>query len=202
METDPTKGSEPERLGAASDDALQRSHEAFDRVDRQLHARQRPLQDLDDTLRRTHDLLQEVDVDLVALDREAAAPVAPRLLIVDDNPTICDVLRLLFRFECPGVDIRTAASGRAAVDEVPWRPDVVILDWQMPEMDGLATARELRRQVPDVVVIMYSALPAADGEGAARAAGADRYVEKGADTTGLIDAVCAALSGERIDVPR
>ena len=181
---------------------MRRSHETFYRVDRQLHARQRSLEDTDDTLRRTRELLGDVDIDLVALDREAAAPAAPRLLIVDDNPTICDVLRLLFRFECPGVDLRTAGGGRAAVDEIPWRPDVVVLDWQMPEMDGLETARVLRQELPDGVVVMYSALPAADGEGPALAAGADRYVEKGADTSGLIDAVQAALAGERSHLTR
>lgn len=71
----------------------------------------------------------------------------------------------------------------------------------MPDMDGLETCRRLRAELPGTRIVMYSSRAAAEGEPEALAAGADRYLEKGADTAALVDDVRGAIArrGERIN---
>jgi two-component system chemotaxis response regulator CheB len=82
-----------------------------------------------------------------------------RVLIVDDAV----VFRRLVADELtadPAIEVvGTAANGRIALSRLPQvNPDLVILDVEMPEMDGLATLREIRRVYPKLPVIMFSAL--------------------------------------------
>src|SRR5215475_2477362 len=82
-----------------------------------------------------------------------------RVLIVDDAV----VFRRLLANELandPALDVvGTAANGRIALARMPQvAPDVVILDVEMPEMDGLTTLAELRKTYPRLPVIMFSAL--------------------------------------------
>jgi DNA-binding response OmpR family regulator len=100
-----------------------------------------------------------------------------RILVVDDDPTVSDVVRRYL--EQAGCSVRLAfdgADGLAAVAEQ--RPDLVVLDLMMPGIDGLEVCRRLRRQLPDLPVIMLTAL----GDEADRVmgleVGADDYVTK------------------------
>ena len=69
---------------------------------------------------------------------------AERLLIADDDPDLLEAYVLFF--EAYGYAIQTAADGVDALAAYcAWRPDVVMLDIQMPRMDGRAVAREIRR---------------------------------------------------------
>ena len=82
-----------------------------------------------------------------------------RLLVVDDNPTNREIL--MTQLESWGVDVRTADSGRTAVDTIAngFTPDVVLLDLHMPGMSGLDTARELmqvRDGTPAKIVLLSS----------------------------------------------
>src|SRR5271156_1901949 len=82
-----------------------------------------------------------------------------RILIVDDAV----VIRRLVANELandPALEVAgTAANGRIALAKMPQlNPDVVILDIEMPEMDGLATLKELRKIYPRLPIIMFSAL--------------------------------------------
>jgi two-component system chemotaxis response regulator CheB len=84
------------------------------------------------------------------------APV--RVLVVDDSVV---VRRLVTRaLEADGVEVvGVAANGRIALAKIAQhRPDVVTLDIEMPEMDGLATLREIRREWPRLPVVMFSTL--------------------------------------------
>ncbi|HSO06082.1 MAG TPA: PAS domain S-box protein [Pelomicrobium sp.] len=68
-----------------------------------------------------------------------------RVLVVDDNPDVADSLRLLL--EVAGQDVEVAHSGREALAKAPaFRPDLVLLDIGMPELDGHATCRAMRRE--------------------------------------------------------
>jgi DNA-binding response OmpR family regulator len=100
-----------------------------------------------------------------------------RVLVVDDDPTVSDVVRRYL--EQAGCEVRLAydgADGLAAV--AAQRPDLVVLDLMMPGIDGLEVCRRLRRQLPDLPVVMLTAL----GEEADRVlgleVGADDYVIK------------------------
>ena len=67
-----------------------------------------------------------------------------RVLVVDDNRDSAESLALLLRLQ--GREARTAHSGPAALEAArEWRPDVVLCDLGLPEMDGLTVARTLRR---------------------------------------------------------
>ncbi|MGA8047819.1 MAG: response regulator, partial [Dermatophilaceae bacterium] len=62
---------------------------------------------------------------------------AVRVLIVDDEPVLADLLRMALRYE--GWDVRTAGTGNGALREVrEFCPDVVVLDVMLPDLDGLS----------------------------------------------------------------
>lgn len=68
----------------------------------------------------------------------------PKLLVVDDESGIVDMVRSYFQSE---YDILTAYSGREALEKVPACPDLILLDINMPEMDGLAVCQQIREYV-------------------------------------------------------
>jgi DNA-binding response OmpR family regulator len=100
-----------------------------------------------------------------------------RVLVVDDDPTVSDVVRRYL--EQAGCEVRLAADGAAGLAAIAAeRPDLVVLDLMMPGVDGIEVCRLLRRQLPDLPVVMLTAL----GEEADRVlgleVGADDYVTK------------------------
>jgi DNA-binding response OmpR family regulator len=103
--------------------------------------------------------------------------VGHRVLVVDDDPTVSDVVRRYL--EQDGCSVRLAADGADGLAAVAAeRPDLIVLDLMMPGIDGLEVFRRLRRQMPDLPVVMLTAL----GEEADRVlgleVGADDYVTK------------------------
>ena len=186
---------------AHGDEALRQSHEVLRSLNEIIGNQREVLVAADGTLHRTDELLQQVDIDLAALERSpfATAEDGPlRVLIVDDSEPIRRVLEIMFNAEFGDeVDVRTAAGGHEALDEAEWQPGLVVLDWQMPELDGLETARRLRPLLPEARIVMYSSRAASDGAAAARDAGADTYLEKGADSAGLLAEVASAVDRRR-----
>jgi CheY-like chemotaxis protein len=79
------------------------------------------------------------------------------ILVADDNPKIRKLLCQLFEFE-ENYDIcAEATNGREAIDlALECRPHLIILDMSMPVMDGLTAARELKRLMPDVPIILFT----------------------------------------------
>jgi len=103
--------------------------------------------------------------------------VSHRVLVVDDDPTVSDVVRRYL--EQDGCRVRLVGDGTAALAAVAAEtPDLVVLDLMMPGIDGLEVCRRLRRQLPDLPIVMLTAL----GEEADRVlgleVGADDYVTK------------------------
>ena len=101
------------------------------------------------------------------------------VLVVDDDESTCDALqRLLSRM---GYVASTVNSGREALDVAETvRPDVIVLDWMMPDMDGLEVLRRLREgdATKDVPVVLYSAVDNPDLAGRAAQLGAQECVLK------------------------
>jgi two-component system chemotaxis response regulator CheB len=137
-----------------------------------------------------------------------------RILIVDDAV----IFRRLVSEELsndPALDVvGTAANGRIALAKMTQvNPDVVVLDVEMPELDGLATLKELRKSYPRLPVIMFSALTERGAAATldALALGATDYFTKPASTGGVegslavireqlipkIKALCANRQGDR-----
>jgi two-component system response regulator MprA len=100
-----------------------------------------------------------------------------RVLVVDDDPDVRDSLRRSLTFE--GYSVTTAADGEQALDSVvAARPDIVVLDLQMPLLDGLETCRRLRAQGNDVPVLMLTARDGTRDRVTGLDAGADDYLPK------------------------
>ena len=82
-----------------------------------------------------------------------------RVLVVDDSAVIRRLIVDLFAGEPEIEAVGTAANGRAALQKIPQlNPDLVTLDVEMPEMDGLETVRAIREKWPQLPVIMFSSL--------------------------------------------
>jgi two-component system, OmpR family, KDP operon response regulator KdpE len=114
-----------------------------------------------------------------------------KILIVDDEPQITRVLRTSFKAH--RYDVRTAADGVSALDTFhDWRPDLIITDLQMPEMDGIEFCREVRK-TSSVPIIVLSVRGEERTKVEALDAGADDYVTKPFGMDELLARVRAAL---------
>ena len=127
---------------------------------------------------------------------------AVRVVLADDHPVVRAGLAALLD-SLPDLDVvAVAANGRDAVREVVLqRPDVAILDLQMPEMDGFAATREISRSAPEVAVLVLTMFDDEDSVFAAMRAGARGYVVKGAEQDEIARAVHAVAAGEAIFSP-
>jgi two-component system OmpR family response regulator len=100
----------------------------------------------------------------------------PRILVVDDEPSITDAVATALRYE--GFDTREAATGRVAEQEIDtFRPDLVVLDVMLPDLDGFAIARRLRDGRQRVPIIFLTAKDATEDKLAGLAVG-DDYLTK------------------------
>lgn len=100
-----------------------------------------------------------------------------RLLVVDDEPEICDFLKSFF--EDRDFEVQTALSGEAALEAMEsFQPQVTLLDIKMGTVDGLAVLRQVKEKHPKTKVIMVTALETTDKIEEAMRLGADNYITK------------------------
>lgn len=121
-----------------------------------------------------------------------------RIFLVDDHTVLRDGLRLLFAQE-PDIEVvGEAANGQELLDQLPAAPaDVVLLDIQMPVLDGISTARRLHEDYPHIRVLMLSMAEQALTIGQALAAGAHGYILKNADKAEILVGIQTVMSGKR-----
>jgi DNA-binding response OmpR family regulator len=101
----------------------------------------------------------------------------PRVLIVDDEPAIVMAVRDELQFE--GMQVETAGDGLSAIDAaLRLRPEVMLLDLMLPEMNGFEVCRRVRPQLPDSWVIVLTARGEEVDRITGFEAGADDYVVK------------------------
>jgi DNA-binding NarL/FixJ family response regulator len=114
--------------------------------------------------------------------------VVPSIVIVDDNEYIRQLLRDFLAHDGGEFQVvGQAFNGDEAVDVVARaKPDGIILDWQMPVLDGLGALPRLRQVAPDAVIVMYSSRGHGSA-GEALAAGADAYVDKEDGPSAVVD---------------
>ncbi|WP_293767689.1 response regulator transcription factor [Sporichthya sp.] len=99
-----------------------------------------------------------------------------RVLVVDDEPSLSELLQMALRYE--GWEIRTAANGTDALRIArDFRPDAVVLDIMLPDMDGLAVMHKMRAEA-DTPVLFLTAKDAVADRVAGLTAGGDDYVTK------------------------
>ncbi|MFJ2645918.1 response regulator transcription factor [Streptomyces sp. NPDC087420] len=100
-----------------------------------------------------------------------------RVLVVDDEASLTELLSMALRYE--GWEVRSAGDGAGAVQSArEFRPDAVVLDVMLPDMDGLAVLGRLRRELPQVPVLFLTAKDAVEDRIAGLTAGGDDYVTK------------------------
>ena len=101
----------------------------------------------------------------------------PRVLVVDDENTLSELLSMALRYE--GWDVRTAPDGLTAVRIArEFKPDAVVLDWMLPDIDGLEVLHRLRAADSHVPVLFLTARDAVEDRVAGITAGGDDYVTK------------------------
>jgi DNA-binding NarL/FixJ family response regulator len=119
-----------------------------------------------------------------------------RIILVDDHPVVREGLRsILSSFEEVEI-IGQACSGREAIQLArELRPDVVVMDISMPEMNGIEATAALRRELPEVKVLALSMHENFAYIKQALAAGARGYILKDSSPKDLVDAICDVHSG-------
>ena len=118
------------------------------------------------------------------------------ILLVDDEPTIRRGLRMRLELEPDLSVIGEAGDGLAAIDSArTLAPNVVLMDVEMPRMNGIDATRELRSQVPSAAVVILSMHDDAATQARARDAGASAFVAKHSIDGGLLDAIRRAAEG-------
>jgi two-component system, OmpR family, alkaline phosphatase synthesis response regulator PhoP len=101
----------------------------------------------------------------------------PRILIVDDEPSIVMALKDELVFE--GFEVDSASDGLAALEQVrEFKPDVMLLDLALPGLNGFEVCRQIRPQMPDLWIIMVSVRGEEVDRVMGLELGADDYVTK------------------------
>jgi two-component system, OmpR family, KDP operon response regulator KdpE len=114
-----------------------------------------------------------------------------KILIIDDEPPIRKLLRMGLASQ--GYDVLDAPSGKAALGLLADRPDLVILDLGLPDVDGLELLRTLRQRQEDLPIVVLSSRGDEAGKVAALDLGADDYVTKPFGMDELLARIRAAL---------
>lgn len=120
----------------------------------------------------------------------SCTPHRPRVLIVDDMPQVRQELRLLLSLTGEVEVVGEAANGFEAIGQAEaLRPDAVVIDLEMPVMDGYEASRQIKTRWPACRVI---ALTVHDGEAERQRAaqvGVDAFIVKGAPVDALVKAI-------------
>ena len=125
----------------------------------------------------------------------APAPAAPpeaRLLVVDDEPNILELLSVSLRFS--GFEVHTASNGQQAVTLArSLKPDLLVLDVMMPELDGFEVVRRLRGEGSRAPVLFLTAKDATEDKVRGLTLGGDDYVTKPFSLEELVARIRAVL---------
>ena len=113
-----------------------------------------------------------------------------RVLVADDHEAVLEGVRALLEREA-GLEVcGVASNGRDAVTyATKTKPDVVVLDMTMPDLDGISAIRQIKRASPETEVVVYSAHSSEEVIEEAFDAGAKSYIGKAGTSRDLIDAI-------------
>src|SRR5918997_1295296 len=120
-----------------------------------------------------------------------------RLVLADDHDLVREGIRAVLEGEPDLVVVGEAENGRIALEVcLKERPDLVLMDVRMPEMDGLAATRAIKERLPETSVVMVTMHESPDYLLEAIKAGAAGYILKDAAGERLVEAVRRTLEGE------
>ncbi|MEW6637305.1 MAG: response regulator transcription factor [Actinomycetota bacterium] len=122
-----------------------------------------------------------------------------RVLVADDHTLFRSGLRALFGSVSDTEVVGEAATGEEAVTRATeLEPDVVLMDIQMPGLNGIEATRRILESTPDTAVVMVTMFKDDDSVFAAMRAGARGYVLKGADQDEILRVIRAVAGGEAL----
>jgi len=126
--------------------------------------------------------------------KEDKAMALARLLIVDDHDLMREATRLMLE-GAPDVEVvGEAVNGRHALELCrQLRPDLVLMDVRMPEMDGLTATRAIKEELPAISILLVTVYESDDYRREGASAGAAGYILKDAPRQQLLEAVRKAL---------
>lgn len=125
-----------------------------------------------------------------------------RILIVDDHPVVRDGLVAILTTQADFWVVAEAGDGRQALEQLKaCHPDVVLLDLEMPGIDGVETLRQMRLLAPQLRVIVFTAFDSDERIVTAVRAGAQGYLLKGAPRQALFAAIRLVHSGDSLLQP-
>ena len=117
---------------------------------------------------------------------------AAKILVVDDEPSLAELVSAVLAYE--GFDVATAANGNEAINAVAKeRPDLMLLDIQLPDMDGFAVQERLVGHGEQVPIIFLTARDASPDKVRGLTRGADDYITKPFNVEELVARVRAVL---------
>ena len=123
-----------------------------------------------------------------------------RLLVVDDEPNITDLLSTALRYT--GFEVAVADNGRDALAQAAsFRPDLIVLDVMLPDLDGFEVCRRLRNDGMHVPVLFLTARDATEHKVSGLLLGGDDYVTKPFSLEEVVARVRAVLRRSRADSP-
>jgi len=123
-----------------------------------------------------------------------------RILVVDDEPSIVDAVATALRYE--GFEVREEGTGRGAIAAVTdFEPDLVVLDWMLPDLDGVEVGRRLRERGFKTAILFLTAKDAVENKVEALRAGGDDYVTKPFSLAEVVARVQAILRRTAGDLP-
>jgi two-component system OmpR family response regulator len=122
----------------------------------------------------------------------AAGKASARVLVVDDEPNIADVISIALRYN--EYEVATAASGREALAAATeMRPDLIVLDVMLPDFDGFEVARRLRERADETPIVFLTAKDTTEDKVRGLTIGGDDYVTKPFSVEELLARIATVL---------
>jgi two-component system, OmpR family, response regulator len=123
-----------------------------------------------------------------------------RILVVDDEASIVDAVATALRYE--GFEVAEARTGREALSAAAqFEPDLIVLDWMLPDLEGIEVGRRLRDQGFRTAILFLTAKDAVENKVEALRAGGDDYVTKPFSLAEVVARVQAILRRTAGDLP-
>ncbi|MDH4222664.1 MAG: response regulator [candidate division Zixibacteria bacterium] len=114
------------------------------------------------------------------------------ILVIDDEPIVLDSCRRILNQE--GFEVKGAMNGREGLKKIEEdKYDAVLVDWKLPEIDGLEVLRIIKKNHPDIIVVMITGYPSVESAVKAMKLGVSDYVSKPFTPEELKDVIIKAL---------
>jgi two-component system, OmpR family, response regulator len=125
---------------------------------------------------------------------------AAKILVIDDEPSIVDAVATALRYE--GFEVREEGTGRAALAAVvEFEPDLIVLDWMLPDVEGIEVGQRLRERGFKTAILFLTAKDAVESKVEALRAGGDDYVTKPFSLAEVVARVQAILRRTGSELP-